>query len=125
MVTVEISYGSGKGVPQKDDLYELKHPTSLGFVSEKMMCVKSLLSCPTLCDPMVQSIVACQVPLSMGFFRQGYWSGMPCPPPGDLLDPGTELALLCLLQVGSLPLVPPREKVIVMHYSQLKQVKSA
>ena len=52
MVTVEISYGSGKGVPQKDDRYEPKHPTSLGFVSEKMMCAKSLLSCPTLCDPM-------------------------------------------------------------------------
>ena len=42
MVTVEISYGSGKGVPQKDDLYELKHPTSLGFVSEKMMCVNDV-----------------------------------------------------------------------------------
>ena len=28
--------------------------------------------------------------LSMGFSRQEYWSGLPCPPPGDLLDPGTE-----------------------------------
>ena len=26
----------------------------------------------------------------MGFFRQEYWSGLPCPPPGDLSDPGTE-----------------------------------
>ena len=26
----------------------------------------------------------------MGFFRQKYWSGKPCPPPGDLPDPGTE-----------------------------------
>ena len=24
----------------------------------------------------------------MGFFRQAYWSGLPCPPPGDLPDPG-------------------------------------
>ena len=32
--------------------------------------------------------VACQDPLSMGFFRQGYWSGLPCPPSGDLPDPG-------------------------------------
>ena len=31
--------------------------------------------------------VACQVPLSMGFPRQGYWSGLPCPPPGDLPNP--------------------------------------
>ena len=28
--------------------------------------------------------VACQAPLSMGFSRQEYWSGLPCPPPGDL-----------------------------------------
>ena len=31
-----------------------------------------------------------QVPLSMGFSRQEYWSGLPCPPPGDLPDPRTE-----------------------------------
>ena len=34
--------------------------------------------------------VACQAPLSMGFSRQEYWSGLPCPPPEDLPDPGTE-----------------------------------
>ena len=34
--------------------------------------------------------IACQAPLSMGFSRQEYWSGLPCPPPGDLPDPGTE-----------------------------------
>ena len=38
--------------------------------------------------------VACQVPLSMGFSRQEYWSGMPSPPPGDLPDPGMELRSL-------------------------------
>ena len=32
--------------------------------------------------------VAPQAPLSMGFSRQEYWSGLPCPPPGDLPDPG-------------------------------------
>ena len=31
-----------------------------------------------------------QAPLSMGFSRQEYWSGLPFPPPGDLLNPGTE-----------------------------------
>ena len=31
-----------------------------------------------------------QAPLSIGFFRQEYWSGWPFPPPGDLPDPGTE-----------------------------------
>ena len=35
-----------------------------------------------------------QAPLSMGFPRQEYWSGMPCSPPGDLPNPGTEPASL-------------------------------
>ena len=34
--------------------------------------------------------VACEAPLSMGFSRQEYWSGLPCPPPGDLPDPEIE-----------------------------------
>ena len=33
---------------------------------------------------------ACQAPLSMGFSRQEYWSGLPFPPPGDLPAPGVE-----------------------------------
>ena len=32
--------------------------------------------------------VAHQAPLSMGFFRQEHWSGLPCPPPGDLPNLG-------------------------------------
>ena len=32
--------------------------------------------------------VACQASLSIGFFRQGYWSGLPFPSPGDLSEPG-------------------------------------
>ena len=38
-----------------------------------------------------------QVPLSMGFSTQEYWSGLPCPPPGDLPDPG----------IGLVPLLSP------------------
>ena len=34
--------------------------------------------------------VAHQAPLSMGFSRQEYWNGLPCPPPRDLLNPGIE-----------------------------------
>ena len=41
----------------------------------------------TLGEPMDHSSPA---PLSMGFFRQEHWSGLPCPPPGDLPDPGIE-----------------------------------
>ena len=52
--------------------------------------------------------VAHQVPLSVGFSRQEYWSGMPCSPPGDFPNPAIEPCLLCLLhwQAGSLPLAP-------------------
>ena len=38
--------------------------------------------------------VACQAPLSMGFFRQEYWSELPCPPPEDLPYPGIKLVSL-------------------------------
>ena len=49
-----------------------------------------LLSCvPFLGTPWT---VAYQAPLSMGFSRQEYWSGLPFPSPRDLPDPGTEPA---------------------------------
>ena len=38
--------------------------------------------------------IARQAPLSMEFSRQEYWSGLPCPSPGDLPDPGIEPASL-------------------------------
>ena len=42
----------------------------------------------------------------MGFSRQGYWSGLSCPSPGDLPDSGMELTIVHL-QEGSLPPGPP------------------
>ena len=50
--------------------------------------------------------VAHQAPQSMGFSRQVYWSGLPCLPPGHLLDPGIEPAssVSPALQADSLPL---------------------
>ena len=67
---------------------------------------KLLQSCPTLCNPMD---CTCQAPLSMGFYRQEYWSGLPWCSPADLPNPGIEPMSPCLLpwQAGSLPLVPP------------------
>ena len=47
--------------------------------------------------------VARQAPLSMGFLRQEYWSGLPFPSPEGLPDPGTE-PMVSALQVDSLPL---------------------
>ena len=53
------------------------------------MCLDAKLPpwCQTVCDPMDCSR---QALLSVGFSRQKCWSGLPCPPPGDHPDPGTE-----------------------------------
>ena len=52
--------------------------------------------------------VARQASLSMGFSRQDYWNGLPCPPPGDLTDQGIQAASpeSAALQADSLPSEP-------------------
>ena len=55
-------------------------------------CVLSPFKCIQLCE--TQSIVVHEAPLSVRFSRQEYWSGLPCPPPGDLPDPGIKSASL-------------------------------
>ena len=62
---------------------------SVSFIPGLCGCMraKSLQPCLTLCNPRT---VACQAPLSMGFSRQEYWGGLPCPPPGELPNPGIE-----------------------------------
>ena len=52
------------------------------------MCVLSCFSCVRIFAALWT--VAHQAPLSMGFSRQEYWRGLPCPPPGDLPNPGIE-----------------------------------
>ena len=54
-------------------------PSGAGLVTQ---------SYPTLVTPWT---VAHQAPLSMGFPRQEYWSGLPFPTPGDLPNPGIKL----------------------------------
>ena len=44
--------------------------------------------------------IAYRAPLSAGFSRQEYWSGLPCPPPGGLPDPGMEPASLMSLALA-------------------------
>ena len=70
----------------------------------KCQCVLSPFSRVRLCDPCP---VAHQAPLSMGFSRQEYWSGLPFSPPGDLPKDGTHVSCLLRWQVGSLPLALP------------------
>ena len=90
--------------------------------SKYPMCVcvhaKSLQPCPTLWHSMSLhspghstplDTEARQAPVSRGFFRQEYWSGLPCPLPGNLPDPGTKPVSLTspALAGKSLPLEPP------------------
>ena len=65
-----------------------KRPKTIIF---EFVCVRAevLPSCPTLCDPMGCSVTAS---LSTEFSRQENWGGLPCPLPGDLPDPGFEVA---------------------------------
>ena len=67
--------------------------------------------------------VACQAPLSMGFSRQEYWSGLSFPSPGDLPDRGTESWCLAL-QVDSLSSEPPGKPLrIALLQEQICQLK--
>ena len=62
--------------------------TSPRHLLEPRACCRawSLQSCLTLCDPLDCSPPG---PLSMGFSRQEYWSGLPCPPPGIFSTQGS------------------------------------
>ena len=72
------------------------------------MCVsRSVLS-----DSGTLWTIACQIPLSMGFPRQQYWDGLPCPSPGDLLDSGMEPGSPAL-QANSLLSEPPGKYIHV------------
>ena len=64
--------------------------------------------------------VAYQVPPFMGFSRQEYWTGLPCPPPGDLPNPGTK-PKYPTLQVDSLPSKPPENSNYILYtYATLR-----
>ena len=63
-------------------------------------CWRSLFRMPLVCAVLGRSVVSdslwphgvgpARLPSPWGFFRQEYWSGLPCPPPGDLPHPGIE-----------------------------------
>ena len=71
---------------------------SVSRVSAVLRCAPLLSQIRLFATPWT---VAHQAPLCMGFSRQEYWNGLPCPPPGDIPDPGLELGSPAL-QVDSL-----------------------
>ena len=85
--------------------HETNYLKARKFLFWRVTAAKLLQSCLTLC---MLWTVACWAPLSMGFSRQEYWSGLPCPPPGDLPNPGIEPAspVSPALLVDSIPTKP-------------------
>ena len=65
-----------------------------------------MLSHSVVSNSATPRIVACQTPLFMEFSRQEYWSGLPCPTPGDPPNPGIE-PRSPTFQAESLPAEPP------------------
>ena len=63
-----------------------------------MLLLLSRISRVRLCATLWTA--ARQAPLSMGFPRQEYWSGLPCPPPRDLADPGIKSTSLMSPALG-------------------------
>ena len=77
------------------------------LVTSRQCCaVLCCFSCVWLFE--TQWTVACQAALSMGFCRQEYWSGFPCPPPGIFPTQGSNPCVM-YWWAGSLPLVPLRK----------------
>ena len=78
----------------------------LVFIKSLPVCAH--VSCSVMSDSAIPRTVVCQTPLSVGFSRQKYWSGLPFPSPGDLPHSGIEPGSL-KLQADSLPSEPPLE----------------
>ena len=104
-------------------------PPSWRYIMYMYMCV-----CISACSSRFSHVrffvtpwtVARQTPLSMRFSRQEYWSGLPCPPLGDLPDPGIETAAPAApaLQADSWLLSHQGSQVIFTYYwVEIKFVK--
>ena len=91
---VSICIDGSKAIVDKSAATLIKVESGGGLVTQL---------CPILATPWTVTHLA---PLSMGFSRQEYWSGLPFPSPGDLPDPGIELGSHAL-QGDSLMTEPP------------------
>ena len=80
----------------------------LRSISERETSVHASSVSSVVSNSVTPWTAACQAPLSMGFSRQEYWSGFPCPPPEDPTDPGIEPTFPAspALHVDYLPIEP-------------------
>ena len=78
------------------EVWENHEEGQVRFLLRECVCVgvcahaRICPSCSVVADPLWPHGLVCQVPLSMKFSRQEYWSGLPFPSPRDLADPGIE-----------------------------------
>ena len=79
-----------------------------------------MLSHSVVSDSATPWIVTHQVPLSMKFSKQEYWSGLPCRPLGDLPNPGME-PRSPTLQVDYLPAEPQGKPKVTLQFSSVAQ----
>ena len=86
---------------KQSDTLKLEYNSLIHLVVSVSYHVICLFSRVWLCDPMIH-----QAPLSMGFSRQEYWSGLPVPSPGTLPDPEIKPGSPTF-QADSLPSEPP------------------
>ena len=88
--------------------YEILHHSSLSVYVLVCVCVHVLNCFSRVWLFLMLYTVACQTPLSMGFCKQEYWSGLPCPPLEIFPTQGSNLHFLGLLhcQANSLPPAP-------------------
>ena len=81
-----------------------------------------LFSCSVVSNSVTPRTGAHQAPLSLGFPRQEYWSGLPFPSPGDLPDPGIE-PMFPVPQCGFFTTEPPGKPSQIDYLSLKSQVE--
>ena len=99
---------------------------SLTYYLNPMKCyyLCAVLACSVIQLFSTPWTVARQAPLSLEFFRQEYWSGLPFPIPGDLTDPGLKSVFLAspVLASGSFTTEPPGKPIESISHSKFNQV---
>ena len=91
LLTSVSPYSGDRVIFSKHNLNHFtKSPTSPSSLLFFRVCVRTLSHFSPVWIFATPWTVAHQAPLSIGFSRQESWSGLPCPPPGDLPNPGIE-----------------------------------
>ena len=103
----KTNLGVYRQVGTQTSVKQLQDTVKTVKTTDNIICEVKSLSCVRLF--VTPRTVAYQDPLSMGFSRQGYWSGLPFPSPGDLPNPGIEPGspalqqmLYCMSHQGSI-----------------------